>query len=68
MPSAKEPGRPARDRRASDRPAPKPAQAGSTEGARRARIEAWRRKNAPAIEDYNRRLEAGEFDEFLRRF
>jgi hypothetical protein len=29
---------------------------------------AWRRKNAPAIEDYNRRLEAGEFDEFLRRF
>jgi antitoxin CcdA len=44
------------------------AEAGLLEAVRRARVETWRRENAAAIDDYNRRVEAGEFDEFLHRF
>jgi antitoxin CcdA len=44
------------------------AEAGLLEAVRRARAEAWRRENAAAIDEYNRRVAAGEFDEFLHRF
>jgi antitoxin CcdA len=44
------------------------AEAGLLEAVRRARIEGWRRENAAAIDEYNRRLAAGDFDEFLHRF
>jgi antitoxin CcdA len=43
-------------------------EAGLLEALRRARADAWRRQNAAAIEEHRRRVEAGEFDEFLRRF